>query len=56
MPSKPSFVIRVDAEVYQLIRRHARPIEDTPNAVLRRLLKLDTQKHRAAVKKGGRSK
>lgn len=35
--------IRVDQDVYDLLQNHARPFVDTPNSVLRRLLKLDLQ-------------
>lgn len=33
--------VRVDNEVWQWLQRHARPFEDTPNTVLRRLAGLD---------------
>ena len=32
---KPSKVIRIDAEVWAELQRRARPLEDTPNSVLR---------------------
>jgi hypothetical protein len=37
---KPSKVIRIDAEVWAELQRRARPLEDTPNSVLRRVLGL----------------
>ena len=37
-------VIRVDQEVYDLILKKAKPIKDTPNTVLRRLLGLDKER------------
>lgn len=33
--------IRVDDEVYAALQSMAEPFKDTPNAVLRRLLKID---------------
>src|SRR5207249_4392035 len=33
-------VIRVDDDVYRILQKEARPFEDTPNSVLRRLLRL----------------
>ena len=53
MPSK-SHSIRVDDEIYTLIRKHARPLADTPNSVLRRLLRLDTANPPTKPKKGSR--
>jgi len=35
-------VIRVDDDVYGWLQRQARPFEDTPNSVLRRVAHLDT--------------
>lgn len=35
--------VRVDDEVWQWLKRHARPFEDTPNSVLRRIAGLDAQ-------------
>jgi hypothetical protein len=37
---KPSKVIRIDAEVWAELQRRARPLEDTPNSVLRRVFGL----------------
>ena len=37
---KPSKVIRIDAQVWAELQRRARPLEDTPNSVLRRVLSL----------------
>ena len=37
---KPSKVIRIDGEVWAELQRRARPLEDTPNSVLRRVLDL----------------
>jgi hypothetical protein len=37
---KPSKVIRIDGEVWAELQRRARPLEDTPNSVLRRVLGL----------------
>ena len=37
---KPSKVIRIDAQVWAELQRRARPLEDTPNSVLRRVLDL----------------
>ena len=37
---KPSKVIRIDAQVWAELQRRARPLEDTPNSVLRRVLGL----------------
>ena len=34
---KPSKVIRIDAQVWAELQRRARPLEDTPNSVLRRV-------------------
>jgi hypothetical protein len=34
-------VIRVDDEVWNRLKSHARPLEDTPNSVMRRLLGID---------------
>jgi hypothetical protein len=34
--------IRIDDEVYTWLQKNARPFEDTPNSVLRRIAKLDT--------------
>ena len=34
-------VIRVDDEVWKWLQRHAKPLEDTPNSVLRRIAGLD---------------
>jgi hypothetical protein len=55
----PSKVIRVDDEVWQLLQRNAIPLNDTPNAVIRRLLGLDkklfqanSQQTMAAVRSG----
>lgn len=36
-----SHTIRVDDEVYEALQALAEPFKDTPNKVLRRLLKLD---------------
>lgn len=36
--------IRIDDDVYAWLQEHARPFEDTPNSVLRRLANLDQQK------------
>lgn len=33
--------IRIDEEVWQWLKSHAAPLEDTPNSVLRRLAGLD---------------
>jgi restriction system protein len=35
--------IRIDNEVWNALKRRAEPFEDTPNTVLRRLLRLDKQ-------------
>jgi hypothetical protein len=37
---KPSKVIRIDTQVWAELQRRARPLEDTPNSVLRRVLGL----------------
>jgi hypothetical protein len=37
---KPSKVIRIDAQVWAELQRRARPLEDTPNSVLRRVFGL----------------
>ena len=37
---KPSKVIRIDAEVWAELQRRARPLEYTPNSVLRRVFGL----------------
>src|SRR6266545_3868057 len=52
-------VIRVDAEVWSWLKTHARPLEDTPNSVLRRLAGLDSnarhpEKSGPAVRTGKR--
>ncbi len=51
--------IRIDDEVYAWLQKHARPFEDTPNSVLRRLAGLDQgeeevmlEKHPSAAKFG----
>ncbi|MBW1790461.1 MAG: hypothetical protein JRK53_28280 [Deltaproteobacteria bacterium] len=41
--------IRIDEEVYEWLKQHAQPFEDTPNSVLRRIAELD-------VNSGGTSK
>jgi hypothetical protein len=40
MPPSPSRVIRIDEEVWTELQRRARPLEDTPNSVLRRVFGL----------------
>jgi hypothetical protein len=45
MTMKPSRVIRIDAEVWEELKRRARPLEDTPNSVLRRVLGLAEVEH-----------
>lgn len=40
-------VVRVDDEVWNWLKSHATPFEDTPNSVLRRLAKLDVTVHGA---------
>jgi hypothetical protein len=35
-------IIRIDAAVWEWLKSHARPFEDTPNSVLRRLAGLDS--------------
>jgi antitoxin (DNA-binding transcriptional repressor) of toxin-antitoxin stability system len=37
---RPSKVIRIDAQVWAELQRRARPLEDTPNSVLRRVFGL----------------
>jgi hypothetical protein len=37
-------VIRVDPDVWEWLKRNARPLEDTPNSVLRRLAGFDSGK------------
>lgn len=37
--------IRIDEEVYDWLQQNARPFEDTPNSVLRRIAKLDDSSH-----------
>lgn len=39
--------IRIDDDVYAWLQNHARPFEDTPNSVLRRLAGLDRKKEEA---------
>jgi len=39
--------VRVDDEVYAFLQRNAQPFVDTPNSVLRRLLKLGDEEQRA---------
>ncbi|HLI18200.1 MAG TPA: winged helix-turn-helix domain-containing protein [Rhodanobacteraceae bacterium] len=38
--------IRIDDEVWNWLKKHARPLEDTPNTVLRRLAGLETAPER----------
>lgn len=35
--------IRIDDQVYEWLQKQARPFEDTPNSVLRRIARLDNQ-------------
>ena len=35
-------ILRVDDEVYEALKKRAIPFEDTPNSVLRRILRIDT--------------
>jgi hypothetical protein len=41
---KPSKLIRIDAEVWAELQRRARPLEDTPNSVLRRVFGLPDER------------
>lgn len=43
--------IRIDDEVYAWLQEHARPFEDTPNSVLRRLADLDATKTEKEVQR-----
>ncbi|HLJ58614.1 MAG TPA: hypothetical protein VKZ50_02670 [bacterium] len=38
-----TMTIRIDPDVYRILKAHARPLVDTPNSVLRRLLNLEPQ-------------
>ena len=42
--------IRVDDDVYAWLQKHARPFEDTPNSVLRRMAALDSRATGAELK------
>jgi hypothetical protein len=42
--------IRVDADVYAWLQKHAQPFEDTPNSVLRRMAALDSPTAGAELK------
>lgn len=44
-------VIRIDDDVYKWLQSQARPFEDTPNSVLRRLGALDVQVQQASKEK-----
>ncbi len=46
--------IRIDDEVYKWLQSHARPLEDTPNSVLRRISGLEDTAH-AKVSKNKKS-
>jgi hypothetical protein len=39
--------IRIDDEVFEALKRHAEPLVDTPNSVLRRLLELPSNREEA---------
>lgn len=43
-------LIRIDQDVWKILQKEAIPLEDTPNAVLRRLLRID-QKIKSSNKK-----
>jgi len=44
--------IRIDDEVYAWLQEHARPFEDTPNSVLRRMAGLDLREDEMSDTKG----
>ena len=52
MKKAATVVIRIDPEVYDHILKHARPLVDTPNAVLRRLLHLKQTSSQGAAPMG----
>ena len=47
-------VIRIDDDVWKLLKKQAIPLEDNPNTVLRRLLGIDQKQKRVTLKKGKR--
>jgi hypothetical protein len=47
----PTF--RVDDEVWEWLKGHARPLEDTPNSVLRRIAGLDSEPGDLELDEGG---
>jgi hypothetical protein len=42
--------IRIDDDVYSWLQKHARPFDDTPNTVLRRIAGLDSEKREAELR------
>ena len=46
-------LIRIDSDVWKVLKQHAVPLEDNPNLVLRRLLGIDSKKNsqRKSVKR-----
>lgn len=45
-------VIRIDRDVWDFLQKHAVPLEDNPNSVLRRLLAIDQPDKKSKVGKG----
>lgn len=45
-------VIRVDHEIWDWLKSHARPLEDSPNSVLRRIAGLDQPEDRGSSSEG----
>ena len=46
--------IRIDSEVWEHMKKHARPLEDNPNTVLRRLFGLSSEVHGEGMAPVGR--
>lgn len=49
-------VIRIDDDVWRVLQKRAVPLQDTPNSVLRRLLRLDAMPDGAESERGRRRK
>ncbi len=45
MKTPATVTIRIDAEVYAYLKKKALPLVDTPNSVLRRLLKIEKRRN-----------
>ena len=49
-------VIRIDNDVWKLLKEKAIPLEDNPNSVLRRLLGIDQRREKSPIRKQNRKK